>query len=111
MSSIKTTKNHFRRFLEYIRGLDDEEKIPFTAIIDCMEFDEISSLYRNIASIYTDRLTGDDTLEDNSVLPLQSDYDYCMKYLFKKDSIKYYRARGIFACNVQCAGRVNEVSV
>ena len=31
LSLIKTTKNHFRRFLEYIRGLDDEEKIPFNS--------------------------------------------------------------------------------
>ena len=39
---IKTTKNHFRRFLEYVRGLPDEDQLPFSDIIDCFELDDIS---------------------------------------------------------------------
>ena len=42
MILIKTTKNHFRTFLEYVRGLPDTDQLPFSDIIDCLDFDDIS---------------------------------------------------------------------
>jgi hypothetical protein len=72
--------------------------------------DQATKLYGNIETIYTNQLGADDCLVENAILPTESDFKYIMKKLMERGDRRSKVARGVFACNVQAAGRVNEVS-
>lgn len=83
-------------------------KLRFRGLIEYS--DQATKLYGNIETIYTENLGANDSLVDNAILPTESDFKYIMRKLVERGDRVSKVARGVFACNVQAAGRVNEVS-